>query len=985
MRSLVKDGKLIGNYGNPYHPYNTRFSPIPYATPVAQSLDATATVCGKSKDIESYLNNPYRLLKPLKRSGPRGSGMFEPVEWEQMIKEIADGGKLFEHIGESRYVKGLKELNSDELIDKDAPELGSVRNTFVFIGGRDQDARKPFSDRFVKQAFGSVNRLGHTDICGIGFRMGNWIMSNKKEVEFKADPVNAEFIAVFGANIYEALQPGINTYGATVANRSSKKSVKFVIVDPRATNAAVHAEDWIAVKPTQDGALAMGMLRWIIENKRVNTAFLSAPSADAAKKAGFSCATNASHLVVTDTAHKNHRKFLRYSDINPAADQKQAGSFVVMTDTGAAAAETVDAGKIDFVGTVTSADGKPVLVQTAFSLMKQGIMEHTVSRYADMAGVRKSDIERLAKRFTSHGTKAAVTQYHGAGNYIGGTYAAYAVAMLNTVIGSVDRKGGYMKSSGGSGKWNSGLYDLTTFPGAKKAAGPMISREKFAYEKTTEFKKKGYPSKRPWFPMSLGGLCVEAMSGIDEGYPYRCNLLMTYFFNPVYSIPGGYRYEETLKDTEKVPLHVSIDITVNESNLYADYIVPDITYPEGHYGFLTPHAPVSKFTGVRTPVVEPLTGRNRAGKHYSEETFFIDLALAAGLPGFGENAIKGSDGKTYPLLDGEDYYLRAIANLAENAKAPEASSDEVGFVERNYPAAKFKGMLTEKEWRKVCYVLARGGVFDFEYDKAFDGEKHKFGIGQVLLYSEELALTRNSITGQNFNGTLMHVKPKTPKGRDISEIDKDYPFSVVTFKMNLHAQSRTHFHKNTMEVFPENFVIMNEVDAVKLNLHDGDSVRVTSFSNTKGVVGKIKTTKMIRPECVAVSFHYGHRQMGATDLPIKGADSVFLGGSIWGKSNIALTNNYWYKKPGYWESVRKNVEFIYSKGIISKEQWEMWNEWDKTKDEYVNKTAKDFPPQHDDYVRQIQGAKDQQAEIMGWQLPGSPMFKDLWEMGYKKK
>ncbi|TCK58407.1 multiheme c-type cytochrome [Seleniivibrio woodruffii] len=109
------------------------------------------------------------------------------------------------------------------------------------------------------------------------------------------------------------------------------------------------------------------------------------------------------------------------------------------------------------------------------------------------------------------------------------------------------------------------------------------------------------------------------------------------------------------------------------------------------------------------------------------------------------------------------------------------------------------------------------------------------------------------------------------------------------------------------------------------------------------------------------------------------------GGSIWGKSNIALTNNYWYKKPGYWESVRKNVEFIYSKGIISKEQWEMWNEWDKTKDEYVNKTAKDFPPQHDDYVRQIQGAKDQQAEIMGWQLPGSPMFKDLWEMGYKKK
>lgn len=83
--------------------------------------------------------------------------------------------------------------------------------------------------------------------------------------------------------------------------------------------------------------------------------------------------------------------------------------------------------------------------------------------------------------------------------------------------------------------------------------------------------------------------------------------------------------------------------------------------------------------------------------------------------------------------------------------------------------------------------------------------------------------------------------------------------------------------------------------------------------------------------------------------------------------------------------MRKNVKFIYNKGIISKEKLDMWNEWNKTKDEYMNKTVKDFPPQHDDNDRRIQAAKDLQTEIMGWQLPGSPMFKDLWEMGYKKK
>jgi tetrathionate reductase subunit A len=39
--------------------------------------------------------------------------------------------------------------------------------------------------------------------------MGNWALTEKKQVEIKADPMSAEYILVFGANIYEALQPGI--------------------------------------------------------------------------------------------------------------------------------------------------------------------------------------------------------------------------------------------------------------------------------------------------------------------------------------------------------------------------------------------------------------------------------------------------------------------------------------------------------------------------------------------------------------------------------------------------------------------------------------------------------------------------------------------------------------------------------------------------------------------------------------------------------
>jgi tetrathionate reductase subunit A len=798
-----------------------------------------------------------------------------------MIKEIAFGGRLFAHLGEERIVAGIKDLDSDVPIDPQAPELGPVRNGFVFIGGRDQNARKEFSDRFVLNALGSVNRLGHTDICGIGFRMGNFALSEGRQVEFKADPVNAEYILVIGANIYEALQPGVNTYAAAVAHRSADAKLKFTIVDPRATNASTHADNWIAVKPGQDGAFAMGMIRWIIDNERFNLPFLTAPNPKAAEKIGHGCYSNATHLVIVEPGHRNERRFLRAGDLNPALPEAEAGKWMVLSKNGVAVPfDGVEEAPLDAAAVVRDAAGKELRVATSFRLMKEGVSERSVEQYARLAGVGRETIENTAREFTSHGTRAAVTQYHGAGNYLSGTYASYPIAVLNALIGSVDRKGGYLQPGGGAAPWNRGAYDLAAFPGQRKPSGPKISRERFAYERTTEFRNRGYPAKRPWYPFSQGGLCTEAMSGIDQQYPYACRILFTYFFNPVYSIPGGYRYVETLKSAEKVPLHVSIDITINESNLYADYIVPDLTYAEGHYGFLTPHAPAARFTGIRTPTIEPLTGRTADGRAFGEETLLVDLARAVGLPGFGENAIKDKDGKLHPLASGEDFYLRAIANVATGAKVPAASDEEVAFVESNYPVAKFRQLLPEDEWRRVCYALARGGVFSTRYEDAFDGEKHRFGIKRVALYNESLATTRNAITGEFFSGTLKYTPPLTPRGRDIEAVDaRDFPFTVVTYKMNLHAQSRTVLASTTMEILPTNYVQMNEADARRLRLKDGDWARLVSRSNPAGIRGQVRVTRLVRPGVLGISFHYGHSQLGASGLPIRDADQVFLGGS----------------------------------------------------------------------------------------------------------
>lgn len=883
-RQVVKNGRLESISGNPYHPYNSMGSPIDYATPVEQSLSLSSPVCGKAHDAVGYVYNERRILKPLKRAGARGEGKFEEISWEQLIGEIGRGGKVFSHLGEDREIPGLRSCLSDDPIDPEDPYLGSKRNGFTFITGRLQSGRKEFVDRFVKSAAGSMNRIGHTDICGLGFRMGNYAMTEGRQVELKADPWGAEYVLVFGANIYEALQPGVNTYGAAIANRYSKKAVKFAIVDPRAQNAAVHAHDWVPIIPGQDGAFAMAMIRWILENNRHNIEYLTLPNLEAAKSKGFSCYANATHLIIDDPGHPNYGKFLRQSDLKNELQEGEGDSCIVLDLQGKPQVySSVEKAMPESFTTVLTKSGRPIKVATSLSLMKQAAMSKSLKEYSRLCGIQVRQIVETARDFTSYGTKAAVCQYHGAGNYSNGAYAAFSIALLNVLIGSIGVKGGYLTGGGAAASWKKGKYELVKFTGKRKPSGVKISREKGRYEKTTEYRRKktrtgsGYPAHRPWPTFTKGGLSVEAMSGIAEGYPYTCQVLFTYFYNPVYSTPGGYRYVESLKDPEKVPLHVSIDIGVNESNLYADYIVPDVTYLEGQYGWLNPHAPALKFTGIRLPCLEPLTGQTRDKRPYCLETFLIDLAVSLDMPGFGENAITGKNGEAYPLLCAEDFYLRAYANIAAGSELPAASAGEAAFVERNYPITRYKSMLEENEWRQVCFMFARGGVFK-SYGDVFNKDTFLYGIERAVLYNEKLATTRNSLTGERFPGTIRYFSPQDSAGNMIAEMDREYPYSVVTHKMHVHTQSRTTWHKYAMELFPENLIQIHSVDATRLGLKSGDKVILHSASNTAGVTGKAEITETIRPGCIGISFHYGHSQLGASPLIVKGAENVFLGG-----------------------------------------------------------------------------------------------------------
>lgn len=162
-------GKILKVFGNPYNPNNAE-PHLSLDAPLTDSYLAFSTY----KDMQKYKGtlcargnatleahyDPMRILVPLKRTGPRGSGKWKPITWDEVVEETAEGGQLFKEIGEDTNIDGFRKVRDLEtLIDPNAPELGPVANQLVLFGGRG-DGRGGLTSKF-KSAFGTVNNYGH--------------------------------------------------------------------------------------------------------------------------------------------------------------------------------------------------------------------------------------------------------------------------------------------------------------------------------------------------------------------------------------------------------------------------------------------------------------------------------------------------------------------------------------------------------------------------------------------------------------------------------------------------------------------------------------------------------------------------------------------------------------------------------------------------------------------------------------------------------
>ncbi|GAW92016.1 molybdopterin-dependent oxidoreductase [Calderihabitans maritimus] len=874
--------------GNPYSPLNmVPFGAIPYDTPVKEAAKGQGEVarvgrafrggriCLKGQAGIQTAYDALRVTKPLKRVGPRGSGKWQTISWEQAIDEIVNGAPdlgtpglkdIWAFVPEKPVMADWEKVQKGEmsqeefdkkyrdvLIDTRHPDLGPKANQVVSLFG---DRRDFFQKRFWKQTMGSINTIHHGGICGVSGVMGNIRSFNspKPKKRMYADIDNAEFLIVWGTNPLVANKGP--TWLAPKITNALKRGMKLAVVDPRMSKIAEKAHLWVPIYPGTDGALALAMARWIIENNRYDRRYLTNPNRQAAAEDGEPTWSDATHLV---NLSDPKRPKLRASDLGIGNKDQ----LVVLENGRPVPHDKAKEGQLEVD---TEING--IRVKSVFTLFKERVMEYTLEEYARICRIEVEQIVELAREFTSHGKKAAIISYRGPAMHVNGFYNLRAINCLNHLIGNYDWKGGSI-TTGAKFKLFNGRYDVLKVPNGFKAWGIPLDRTKKAYEKTSLFKRDGYPAKRPWFQFSAN-LTQEVLPSAADGYPYPIKALFIHRISPVVSAPLGQEQVEILKNTNIIPLIVASDVVIGETSMYADYILPDCTYLE-RWGLevIYPNFEL-KESHIQQPVTRVYPEVRQA------EDVLIDIAKKMGLPGVGDNAFP--DGS--PLNRAEDFYLKVVANIAYDGKepVPDADDEELAIFEkaRRKALGKFfdleawKRAVKPEEWRKVVYVLNRGGRFEARGNE-YDGPYLKYKLAsEVNFYNEKLAGAKNSYDGKFFDGLPKVAEVTFYNGK---KVDDPYPLVLINWK-----SAYTGTHRNISDVWlreieAENLLWINPEDARQRGIKSGAKVKIRSANSE--VTATALVTARIRPGVVGAAFSYGHFAYGSRPVEIDGVKQAY--------------------------------------------------------------------------------------------------------------
>jgi anaerobic selenocysteine-containing dehydrogenase len=226
MTVQVQDGRAIDLRGDKAHPFTRGF------------------LCVKVNRYLERVYHPERLTTPLKRTGPKGSGQFTPITWDEAIATIAE---RFQSIATS-------------------PNGPQAILPYSYAGTMGQLQGNSLDRRFFHLLGASL--LDRTICATAGMVGSNMTLGTRAAI----DPdtvVHSRYILNWGSNTSVT-----NMHLWSIMHQARKAGAKIVTIDPYRSRTSARSDWWIPLRPGTDAALALGLMHCIFRDKKEDVEYL---------------------------------------------------------------------------------------------------------------------------------------------------------------------------------------------------------------------------------------------------------------------------------------------------------------------------------------------------------------------------------------------------------------------------------------------------------------------------------------------------------------------------------------------------------------------------------------------------------------------------------------------------------------------------------------------------------------------------------------
>ncbi|WP_184151718.1 molybdopterin-dependent oxidoreductase [Amaricoccus macauensis] len=586
-------------------------------------------LCAKgSAGVMQHLS-PARLRAPLRRTGPRGSGEFREISWEEALGIAVN------------WLEPIREQHPERL---------------AFFTGRDQSQALT---GWWAQQFGTLNYAAHGGFCSVNMAAAGIYTMGGAFWEFGApDWERTRLLILFGVAEDHDSNPLKIGLGKLKA-----RGARVISVNPIRTGYSAIADQWIGITPGTDGLLILSLVHLLLTSGKIDLAYLMR-------------FTNAAWLVDQDPASPGFGSFLRDSEGRELAWDPARHRAVPAADV----ARPALSGGFN-VG--------PTHVKPVFALMAEAYLDPALApeAVAPACGIEPEVIHRLAaeladtafnhpitldRPWTDHcgkrhetmvGRPVAMHAMRGIAAHSNGFQTCRALHLLQLILGTVETPGGfrfeppYPKPVSAHPK-----------PHHKVTPGYPLDGPQLGYPRGPEdlaIDADGRPKRIDhafsWeAPLSAHGMMHMVIANAARGDPYPIDVLFLYMANMAWNSSMntaqtiGMLTATDATGVYLIPKIIVADSYSSEMVAYADLVLPDTTYLERHDCISLLDRPISEpdaaIDAIRWPVIEP--ERPGAEGVRGFQSVLLDLGVRLKLPGMVD-----ANGKAI-YRDYADYMVR---------------------------------------------------------------------------------------------------------------------------------------------------------------------------------------------------------------------------------------------------------------------------------------------------------------------------------------